>query len=305
MTQDAKLYQYFFQWMKLYKLDAVRPVTYRKYEMTHRQLVYLAPELRMSELTRLTYQQLLNDYAASHERQTVMDFHRHIKSSLIDALEEDIIDRDPTRKAIIKGIQHRQHKTKFLNQHEVQELLNTLVLDEGVNWDYFILLVAKTGLRFAEALAVTPNDFDFAHQYLNISKTWDYKSAKAGFAPTKNKSSMRKVQLDWQTVIQFSQLTKNLPADEPIFVRSKVYNDTVNHYLERLCKKAGIEVISVHGLRHTHASLLLYAGVSIASVARRLGHSNMTTTQQTYLHIIQELENQDNDKVMKHLASLI
>lgn len=64
-------------------------------------------------------------------------------------------------------------------------------------------------------------------------------------------------------------------------------------------------MISVHGLRHTHASLLLYAGVSIASVARRLGHSNMTTTQQTYLHIIQELENQDNDKVMKHLASLI
>ena len=91
----------------------------------------------------------------------------------------------------------------------------------------------------------------------------------------------------------------------PIFVRSKVYNDTVNHYLERLCKKAGIPVISVHGLRHTHASLLLYAGVSIASVARRLGHSSMNTTQQTYLHIIQELENQDNDKVMKHLASLI
>ena len=88
-------------------------------------------------------------------------------------------------------------------------------------------------------------------------------------------------------------------------MHSKVYNDTVNHYLERLCRRADINVISVHGLRHTHASLLLYAGVSIASVARRLGHSNMTTTQQTYLHVIQELENQDNDKVMKHLASLI
>jgi integrase len=116
---------------------------------------------------------------------------------------------------------------------------------------------------------------------------------------------MRKIQLDWQTVIQFSQLTKELSEDKPIFVRSKVYNDTINHYLERLCKKSGIPIISVHGLRHTHASLLLYAGVSIASVARRLGHSNMNTTQQTYLHIIQELENQDNDKVMKHLASLV
>ena len=49
----------------------------------------------------------------------------------------------------------------------------------------FILLISKTGLRFAEALGVTPADFDFAHQTLNISKTWDYKSSKGGFAPTK------------------------------------------------------------------------------------------------------------------------
>jgi integrase len=305
MTQEYKLHQYFYQWMQLYKLDAVREVTYKKYEMTHRQLRILAPDLELHNISRLTYQQLLNDYAETHERQTVMDFHRHVKSSLVDALEEGLIDRDPTRKAIIKGIKQRAHKTKYLNQHEVQSLLNRLVLDEGVNWDYFILLISKTGLRFAEALGVTPADFDFAHQTLNISKTWDYKTAKGGFAPTKNPSSIRKIQLDWQTVIQFSQLTKGLPEDKPIFVNGKVYNDTVNHYLERLCKRAEIPVISIHGLRHTHASLLLYAGVSIASVARRLGHSNMTTTQQTYLHIIQELENQDNDKVMKHLASLI
>lgn len=62
--------------------------------------------------------------------------------------------------------------------------------------------------------------------------------------------------------------------------------------------------ISVHGLRHTHASLLILTGVSIASIAKRLGHANMTTTQQTYLHIIKELENQDTDKIMRHLASL-
>ena len=305
MAQDVKLHQYFYQWMQLYKQNAVRPVTYRKYEMTHRQLISLVPDLQLSDLSRLTYQQLLNDYAENHERQTVMDFHRHVKSALIDALEEDMLDRDPTRKAIIKGVQQRQHKAKYLNQHEMQSLLNALNLDEGVNWDYFILLISKTGLRFAEALALTPKDFDFAHQYLNVGRTWDYKSRQGGFAPTKNKSSVRKVQLDWQTVIQFSQLTKRLPEDQPIFIQGKVYNDTINHYLERLCKQADIPVISVHGLRHTHASLLLYAGVSIASVARRLGHADMTTTQQTYLHIIQELENQDNDKIMKHLASLV
>lgn len=79
----------------------------------------------------------------------------------------------------------------------------------------------------------------------------------------------------------------------------------MNYILERHCKKLDIPVISIHGLRHTHASLLLFAGVSIASVARRLGHASMTTTQKTYLHIIQELENQDVDLVMRSLANLL
>ena len=158
-------------------------------------------------------------------------------------------------------------------------------------------------MRFSEALALTPSDFDFAHQMLSISKTWDYKG-EGGFLPTKNKSSVRKIQIDWQTVIQFSELVKGLPEDKPIFVKGKVYNSTVNDILCRYCKAAKIPVISVHGLRHTHASLLLFAGVSIASVARRLGHSSMTTTQKTYLHIIQELENKDVDLVMRSLSSL-
>lgn len=99
-------------------------------------------------------------------------------------------------------------------------------------------------------------------------------------------------------------MIKDLPADQPIFVKGKVYNSTVNGVLERCCKKAEVPVISIHGLRHTHASLLLFAGVSIASVARRLGHSSMNTTQKTYLHIIQELENRDVDLVMRLLSGL-
>ena len=106
--------------------------------------------------------------------------------------------------------------------------------------------------------------------------------------------------------MQFATLVKELPSDKPIFVKDgKVYNSTVNDILVRYCKKLNIPVISVHGLRHTHASILLYAGVSIASVARRLGHASMTTTQKTYLHVIQELENQDIDLVMRSLSNLL
>lgn len=116
---------------------------------------------------------------------------------------------------------------------------------------------------------------------------------------------MRKIQIDWQLIIQFSELTKTLPPEKPIFVKGRVFNSTVNNALARHCASAEIPVITVHGLRHTHASLLLFTGVSIASVARRLGHASMTTTQKTYLHISQELENKDIDIVMRALSGLI
>lgn len=297
-------YEYYAQWITVYKEGAIRKVTMDKYLLTLSWIKQLAPDLKVGELSRITYQQLLNDYAEKHERQTTMDFHHQIKGAILDAVDEGLIERDPTRKAIIKGKTPRQKKIKYLNQFELHKLLSNLSLGEELNWDWFILLVAKTGMRFSEALAITPKDFDFSKQSLSINKTWDYKG-NGGFLPTKNQSSVRKIQIDWQLIIQFSTLVKGLPEDKPIFISdNKVYNSTVNDILTRHCKKAEIPIISVHGLRHTHASLLLFAGVSIASVAQRSGHSSMTTTQKTYLHIIQELENKDVDLVMRSLSSL-
>lgn len=296
-------HKYYKKWISVYKEGAIRDVTMSKYLMTLKWIQILIPELMLYELDRITYQQLLNEYALKHERQTTMDFHHQLKGAILDAVDEGYIDRDPTRKAIIKGKTPRKKKPKYLNQFELQTLLSTLNKEENINWDWFILLIAKTGIRFSEALALTPKDFDFSRQSLNINKTWDYKG-EGGFLPTKNESSVRKIQIDWQTVIQFSELVKKLPEDKPIFIKGKVYNSTVNDLLRRRCKQANVPIISIHGLRHTHASLLLFAGVSIASVARRLGHASMTTTQKTYLHIIQELENQDIDLVMRLLSGI-
>lgn len=294
---------YFERWIRVYKEGAIRKVTMNKYLLAHTWLKKLIPELKMCDMDRIAYQRLLNDYAKYHERQTTMDFHHQLKGAILDAVDEGLIARDPTRKAIIKGKPPRDKKPKYLSQFELHTLLANLDLKGEVNWDWLILLVAKTGMRFSEALAITPKDFDFSHQALSIGKTWDYKG-KGGFLPTKNKTSVRKIQIDWQTVVQFSELIKDKPEDEPLFVACKVYNSTVNDVLRRRCKQAAIPTISIHGLRHTHASLLLFAGVSIASVARRLGHASINTTQKTYLHIIQELENKDIDLVMRALSSL-
>lgn len=305
MENEDLLADYFEEWIRTWKEGAVRDVTLRKYEMSLKNLREIAPKLKLKDLDRNTYQKIINAYAKNHEKATCMDFHHQLKACVLDAVDDGLVEKDPTRRAVIKGKKPAKKKPKFLNQYEVHALIQDLDLGEQVNFDYLIYLIIKTGMRFAEALAITPDDFELRTQSLNITKTWDYKNG-GGFMPTKNKSSVRKIRIDWETASKFGFLCKNLPPDEPIFVKkgTKVYNSTVNDLLEKHCKNIGAEPISVHGLRHTHASLLLYAGASVASVSKRLGHSNMATTQKVYLHIIQELENQDVDLMMRSLSAL-
>lgn len=296
---------YFEEWISLYKVGAIKDVTLNKYHLSLKQIRKIAPNLLVCELTRSTYQNILNEYAKTHERQTTMDFHHQLKGAILDAVDDGIIKTNPLRKIVVKGKLPSKKKTKFLSQYELQTLIMTLNLAKDLNWDWLILLIAKTGLRFSEALALTPADFDFHSQSITVNKTWNYKTKEGHFQETKNASSVRKIRIDWKTAMQFSQLLQELDPDELLFVKKRVFNSTINNRLAKLCNTSGIPVISIHGLRHTHASLLLYANVSIASVAKRLGHNSMTTTQETYLHIIQELESQDNDKIMMHLSSII
>lgn len=234
MNKTDYFYEYYRQWIEVYKRGAIRDAAMAKYLMTQKWVERLAPKLKVSELTRTAYQQLLNDYAKVHERQTTLDFpHREsercpttqavltqakllkLKGAILDAVDEGLISRDPTRKAIIKGKTPSIKKIKYLNRFELHTLIADLDIQEEPNWDRFILLAAKTGMRFSEALAITPSDFDFARQTLSISKTWDYKGS-GGFLPIKNKFSVRKIQIDRQIVVKFAELIKGMPENRPI-----------------------------------------------------------------------------------------
>ena len=298
-------HEYMMEWIETFKFGAVRGITYKKYIRSQKVLAEIAPDLRIDEIDRRSYQTIINEYAASHEKQTVKDFNNHLKAVILDAVDEGLIKTDPTRKVIIKGkAPSNAKKPKYLSQHELKALLSALDLTGDACWDHFIYLLAKTGLRFSEALAITPGSFSFDNHRLRIRNAWDYKSPIGDFEETKNYSSKRTISIDNHTNKLFAKICKKLPEDKPIFVDGRVHNSTVNKHLNRLCKKVGISMISLHGLRHTHASLLLYAGVSLASLARRLGHASTTTTQRNYLHIIQELESLDNEKIIKHLSLL-
>jgi len=104
-------HQYFAEWIEVYKQGAVRPITYQKYLMTLRWLTELASTLKICELDKRRYQELINEYAKTHEKQTTQDFHHHLKSAVLDAIDEGLLSTDPTRKVIVKGKSPSEKKT--------------------------------------------------------------------------------------------------------------------------------------------------------------------------------------------------
>lgn len=303
---------YYDDWIDTYKDGLVAEVTLKKYHMTAKVLREMVPKLFISDLDRRIYQNILNEYAKTREKQTVTDFHHQVKACIKDMFHDGLLERDPTYRAIIKGkVPTEKKKQKYLQVDELKKLIASLDLISGINRDWFILIVAKTGLRFAEALALTPVDFDFENNILTIDKTWDYKSVIGGFKATKTAKSVRRIAIDWQIVGQFRPIIASLPEDEPIFVDKnedgtykRIFNSTYNKWLSQKCKEANVTEISIHSLRHTHASVLLAAGVSINSISDRLGHADVGVTQETYAHVLDELKAKDEQKMMATLMQI-
>lgn len=295
---------YFEHWIYLYKKPAVTDITFIKYQNTLQHVKKLFTGFRLSDLTRTIYQQKLNTFAQTHSIRTVNTFHKQLKASLLDALDDKIISIDPTRKIVINGTPPRNQRMS-LNYDETKLLLKHLRLSNLE--DLIIYIAVVTGMRLAEILGLTPSDIDEHNNSISIDKTWDYKF-NTGFKPTKTKSSQRTIIVDSDTLQAiFEFISRNqVEHTEPIFVRDNhsIVSAEINKHLSEMLQALSINRVPFHGLRHTHASILLYSGVNLLSVSKRLGHSSVVTTQQTYLHIIKEMEEQDDTKIVDLLNSI-
>lgn len=295
---------YFENWIYLYKKPAVSNITFIKYQNTLHHAEQLFKGIRLSDISRTVYQQKINEFSKNHSVRTVHTFHKQLKSALLDALDDKLISIDPTRKIVINGTPPRKQRmtldykeTKLLVEH----------LDLTILEDLVIYIAVVTGMRFAEILGLTPADINNLNNMISITKTWDYKF-NGGFKPTKTQSSKRSIVVDSETInsIQGFIRRHKIPEANPIFVcnNHSIVSAEINKILSSKLISLGISRIPFHGLRHTHASILLYSGVNLLSVSKRLGHSNVTTTQQTYLHIIKEMEEQDDSKVIALLKGI-
>jgi integrase len=169
-----------------------------------------------------------------------------------------------------------------------------------------------SGARFGELVGLTRKDFDFKNSSITINKTWGYaKRHPEGFGPTKNEASVCTIKLDTDTMNAFKRLFETLPPNMYGLVfyspdsKYKVINNTnANKLLRKTLEKLGIDPITMHGLRHTHASVLLYKKVNINYVSERLGHSDIETTYKYYSHVIKELREEEEKQPINTFENL-
>ena len=103
---EQLFHEYFSEWVELYKVGAIRDISLQKYYIAEQWLAELAPGLKVKHLDRQRYQQLLNDYALTHERQTTMDFHHQLKGAILDAVDEGLISKIQHEKLSLKEKHH-------------------------------------------------------------------------------------------------------------------------------------------------------------------------------------------------------
>lgn len=164
-----------------------------------------------------------------------------------------------------------------------------------------------TGMRLGECLAL--NWSDFVDDYLIINKTIGKSKNNGEYIITtpKTTSSIRKIKLD--------DMTKNIILDLKEYYETFVdFSDkwfifgginamsqtTIGRRKDEYCKKAGVKRIKIHDFRHSHATLLLSKGVPITVISKRLGHSDITMTLNTYSHLIPE----DEEKAVNIINNL-
>ena len=212
------------------------------------------------------------------------------------------IQHNPARDVIIpRKQQNKEHKVKFFSNQELKQFLEYLDnLDLSSYENLFDYVLYKTllasGCRIGEALALEWSDIDLKKGIISVSKTLNrYQETNT----PKSKAGLREIDIDKATVSLLKQYKKRqqvqswqLGRSEGIvftpFTTKYAYACLLRKRLQGHFKSAGVPDISFHGFRHTHATIMLYAGIEAKDLQYRLGHSNIYMTLNTYVHATKE-----------------
>lgn len=275
-------------------------------------------KMKMNKITTLFLQQTINDWHKHGSSKQYPLFMNYIKKVFQLAITMGIVEHNPAVNVVIpKKTKTNKDKPNFYTRDQLQQFL-TIIQKESNPYmairDYTLFrLLAFSGCRIGEILALTWSDIDFKENKICISKTVTKSKEYYISESPKTSKSNRVLPIDLQTMNQLkkwkleqSKFLLRLGHNQANYVFTNEFNQfTVNQAVTERLKiyqeRVGLHKIGLHGFRHTHASLLFEAGASIKEVSERLGHANINTTMNVYTHLTDHQKEQTVEKFIQHV----
>ena len=306
--QNITFANYYQNWFSIYKENSsLSDITKSRYRTFLKTVTNYFKDTKLIDIKRSTYQQFINWYGANHAFSSVSKLNSAIRACVSYAIDDDIITKDFTHNVQLVYNEDNQTKVEYLTNKEIKSLKKAVVanLNHYNTSRYMILTAIYTGMRKSEIQALTWNDIDFLHSTIAITKSWD--DAKKAFKTTKTESSQRTIKVNRQLLNRLAELK----ANNTTMVFQNVLgtiptSNALNKCLRSIMSDIGInkQGFHFHSLRHVHVAYLLGKGVDVYAISKRLGHSNITITLNTYSYLIDEYKAQNDTLIIDKLAEL-
>lgn len=304
-------------WTRDYALKELAPSTYYRYKrMLETRIIpyfghYKLDKIKPTDIMRFydlleQYTQLVRKKNNNGKKtrkplsqKTILEHHRLLSAMLHKAVYWQLIVSNPAER--VQPPKTKKPIRPHYDEDQTRILVDNLEKLTGNNIKYrvAILLDIFTGARLGELVGLEWSDIDLKNGIININKSSQYLSQKGVFTKSpKTESSIRDVAIPDFIVSLLEEYKlwyeeqKSICGDfwyesDRLFVQDNgkpIHPSTISKWFEKFVKQIGLPVINFHGLRHTNATLLIAQQVDVATVSARLGHAQITTTYNFYVH---------------------
>jgi integrase len=299
------------EWLKEYGKDAKISTLSLRERTVKSVLNKQFGAVKVKDITRKQYQDMLDKLGPSYADNTLSIIHSTGKLIFKKAMRDELIKRDPTeltkitrKKKTVEQLEEEE-LPKFMEKEELGRFLSVIKTTLS-HQDYTLFyMLAYSGMRIGELLALKWRDVSFEEHTVKITKTLylpNNNAQKFILLPPKTKSSKREIVIDPELISElkkhkFAQNNvKNHPASSFkdhgfIFTAERTLGFPINKEVTSKRMKAALDAsgnnpeLTLHSLRHTHCSLLAEAGAGLEEIMERLGHEDGHVTRRVYLHV--------------------
>lgn len=290
-------------WLENFCKGCIKDYTYSGYKTyMNKYLIPRIGELELKKISTVVCQQVIMDLYKNGRLRKTKDNKKSLapktisgikiafQSCMQKAVDEGLISTNPVKKVKLPKGEKKEMKTI-----KATDLRKFLEETKRSGWYEFYFLELSTGLRLGEILALTWDDLDIVNRTINVDKQVQRIDGKLRVNAPKTDTSIRKIKISQDCVEILQNYRRRMPVGVSIMFPSPVtssYLDpqNISRALHRIQKRAGVEQIRFHDLRHSFATLSLEQGMDIKTVSNMLGHTDAGFTMNTYMHVTDNMQ---------------